>query len=341
MSRKIGDLGGELECDPFLEILQRTGNIHPNAALKAIDIIKPSVESIINTRENGEVDDLGLFRSFDFQKNETSIQMNGEASTGNSFKIKSNETSPMLLFQLIDSSVPTGAFAHSNTIEVAHQLKLVKKCNLKHYIWDVLVNTLSSTIPFLIQSLELFQNVSSKEFDTSAVIRKWLKLDSMLSATMTAQVTRRASIVQGTGMLRSFISSFPNIAPNLKLLKRCIIQNTIKCKSENGHTVTVFGAVCGLLGVSDIIVVLDMLIYMTIRDMVSAAVRLNLIGPLEGCSYTNSISNKGKELALIIINENGTNFGNLDSAHQVAPIVEVVSSDFYVLHVLSIIVIDD
>ena len=341
MSRKIGDLGGELECDPFLEILQRTGNIHPNAALKAIDIIKPSVESVMNTRENDEVDDLGLFRSFDFQKNETSIQMNGEASTGDASKIISNETSPMLLFQLIDSSVPTGAFAHSNTIEVAHQLKLVKKCNLKHHIWDVLVNTLSSTLPFLIQSLELFQNVSTKDFDTSTVIRKWLKLDSMLSTTMTAQVTRRASIVQGTGMLRSFISSFPNIAPNLKLLKRCIIQNTIKCKSENGHTVTVFGAVCGLLGVSDIIVVLDMLIYMTIRDMVSAAVRLNLIGPLEGCSFTNSICKKGKELALIIVNENCTNIGNADSAHQVAPIVEVVSSDFYVLHVLNIIIIDD
>ena len=167
----------------------------------------------------------------------------------------------------------------------------------------------------------------------SEIIQNLIELDLALSTTMTSHVMRRASFVQGSGMLRAFTASFPELSFILKPLKRQLLKKTVMTGIETGHAVTIFGAVCGLLKVADAKTTGEMFIYMTARDMVSAAIRLNLVGPLEGGFYVNELCKKGSVLSF---DKDGSGLTEIDikSAHQVAPLVEIVSPGFLIYYVL-------
>lgn len=199
-------------------------------------------------------------------------------------------TSPLILYQLVDSCVPSGGFAHSNTLEAAHQLHILKctgsswKVSLREHCFDVLVQTFTATVPFLIATCDLFrshyhaQNVKQQQEEkegsyrqsaTTAItagvqlcpqhdetiLNKFEDLDKELCATMNSHVACRASTTQGSGMLRAFSAAFPDIAPVIKLLRRRLIQMT-PCLSMSqiscyGHAATCFGSVCGLLDINN------------------------------------------------------------------------------------------
>jgi len=77
----------------------------------------------------------------------------------------------------------------------------------------------------------------------------WLSIDALMTPSMTSHVVRRASMLRGSGIFRTFSSTFPHIAPMIKLFKQNVL--SIKHKSSKqicGHAATCFGAICGLLG---------------------------------------------------------------------------------------------
>ena len=244
----------------------------------------------------------------------------------------------LLLYQLVDSCVPTGGFAHSNTLEAAHQLHLLSPqksswaASLIGHCWDVVLQTFTSVIPFAISSCQLFrrhyhasvgQNTLLSK-PSPEIIESWECIDFNLDVITTSHVANRASTLQGSGMLRAFAAAYPNIAPVTKVLKRKVLKESSKC---SGHSASCFGAVCGLLRIDEETCV-SMFLYTTARDMVNAAVRMNLVGPLEGGRITNEIC---VGIEALIKSEIGVlleldHEEIVNETHVVAPLIEILSN---------------
>lgn len=267
---------------------------------------------------------------------------------------------PLLLYQLVDSCVPSGGFAHSNTLEAAQQLYLLDQDGsgasssssrtraLYGHTWDVILQTFTSTLPFLVSACSLFrvqyanhhEGVSSVSKD---VIDQWEAIDVALRATMTSHVASRASSTQGSGMLRAFSHAFPHIAPIIKAMKRRVLRVDASLANCTGHAATCFGAVCGLLGIDEE-TCSSMFLYTCARDMVNAAIRMNLIGPLEGGYVTNQLCHGIEDLiktqlvpqltlklsASVSVSTSShpyfTNIMDISSAHQICPLIEILSN---------------
>lgn len=166
-------------------------------------------------------------------------------------------------WQLLDSILPTGGFAHSYGLEVAMQSRMVNNPeDLRSFVIQVLENTGSLLLPFVY--------CASKSPDAAA----WVKLDQLLEATLTNEVGRKASTSQGSALLRVAASVFTEVQ-SLQDLR----QTFLGSKSVSFHHAPIFGAICGLVGF-DSETTQRAYMFVTMRDVISAATRLNLIGPL-------------------------------------------------------------
>ena len=170
---------------------------------------------------------------------------------------------------------------------------------------------------------------------------------------MTSHVASRASSTQGSGMLRAFSHAFPHMALVIKAMKRRVLRVDASLANCTGHAATCFGAVCGLLGIDEETCA-SMFLYTCARDMVNAAIRMNLIGPLEGGYVTNQlcqaiedliktqlvphlrlpltldVSTSTSESAQIPtatpVSHPYMNIMDISSAHQVCPLLEILSN---------------
>ena len=222
----------------------------------------------------------------------------------------------LTLFQLIDSCAPTGGFAHSNTLETAYQLGWIStSTELQHYIWNVLLQTVTSQLPYVNAICQFI--ISSSE--DSNLVEEFCKVDAHLTSTMTSHVARRASMVQGSGMFRVFPSTFPEqLKPTIiSKLKKCILST--KNPTVCGHAATCWGCICGMLRISPE-TCMYMYLYTVTRDMINAAIRMNIIGPMEGSYLTNQLCQKLPTLLQHPLNL------SLDSVHQVAPLIDILSN---------------
>lgn len=365
LSKHIGTLDGQLDADPFMEILvsrqgasgtMKEGVVEeqPLTGIREASFDLISKSYIMNsTPENG------IFSS--------PFNADGLQSLTCSRSKAVKHVHPLTMFQLIDSCVPSGGFAHSNTLEAAYQLHLLDTSkaswtdSLYSHIWDVLLNTATSTVPFLLASCHLFRaryhsgsdnlaeslNASPLPKD-NAIIEQWVELDNLLRSTTTSHVANRSSTTQGSGMLRAFSIAFPRISPVVKALKRTTLKVHSSLADCTGHNATCFGAVCGLLGIDEE-TCCTMFLYTTARDMVNAAVRMNLIGPLEGGRLTHDLCLAVEKLVteelLNRFEREETKESNCDSeteensqhnggpevldvafAHQVCPLIEILAN---------------
>lgn len=340
LSEHIGTLDGHLDADPFLEILASKQG--------AKDTIKEENHNSENRsalhNDKFPLDLMSRSYTMNIDK-QNELKQTGFKDRNSS----SSQLNPLTLFQLIDSCVPSGGFAHSNTLETAHQLHLVNNATLFNHIWDVILNTATTNIPFLLASCNLFRkhyhNSNNFENDNNDeplqvdkdLIQQWEQLDRLLKSTTISHVAARASTTQGSGMLRAFSTAFPHISLVVKALKKSVFKVHPSLAESVGHASTCFGAVCGLLNIDDE-TCSNMFLYTTARDMVNAAVRMNLIGPLEGGKLTNEVCNAINTLVQKEIvsrfssventNECKYNASVLDVqyAHQVCPLVEILSN---------------
>ncbi|KAK7300292.1 hypothetical protein RJT34_11134 [Clitoria ternatea] len=173
---------------------------------------------------------------------------------------------PFLLWsqwQMLDSLLPTGGFAHSFGLEAAVQSHLVSDSNdLKTFIIHVLGNTGSLLLPF-VYSASISPNLEAPH-----------KLDKILDATLTNEGGRKASISQGSALMRVASAVFSEI-PSFKTMRDA----SLGLGTVSFHHAPVFGLVCVMLGF-DITCSQRAYMFITMRDVISAATRLNLIGPL-------------------------------------------------------------
>ncbi|KAK9274096.1 hypothetical protein L1049_018910 [Liquidambar formosana] len=176
-------------------------------------------------------------------------------------------------WQLLDSILPTGGFAHSFGLEAAIQARIVSGPeDLRAYVILVLENTGSLLLPFVCSAT------------MSPNLENWHKLDRMLDATLTNEVARKASIAQGSALMRLAAAVFAEV-PSLKTMR----DTSLGSGAVSFHHAPIFGLICGLLGM-DSGSSQRAYMFITMRDVISAATRLNLIGPLGAAVLQHQIA---------------------------------------------------
>lgn len=181
-----------------------------------------------------------------------------------------------LLWQLADSAFPTGGFGHSSGLEAAWQHREVRtNHDLIAFLRAALRQTRQGALPFL-------KAAHQQE-------RALPDIDWMCDAFMSNHVSNRASRAQGQALLASSAQSFGSDA--LKKLRAVVLADGLP-----GHLAPVFGSVTARLEIhlGD---AMSLFVFMQLRGLVSAAVRLGIVGPLEGQGIQHRLGSAAEQAA--------------------------------------------
>jgi urease accessory protein len=163
-------------------------------------------------------------------------------------------------WQLLDSAFPTGGFAHSGGVEAAWQAGWLKQGEgLETFLGDFLEQLASGSLPFV--------NAAASGEDVGL-------LDAHLDSFLSSHIANRASRVQGM----AFVATVEQVLGRREIAE---LRNSLLRGETPGHHAVMFGAVMRVLGTGPRDA-LKMFAFMSLRGAVSAAVRLGIVGPLEG-----------------------------------------------------------
>jgi len=193
---------------------------------------------------------------------------------------------------LADSALPTGSFAHSSGLEAAHQLVLLG--DVSDFIQTATKSTLQMSTPFVVKchrfvTAAISNELTENEATLEEVIQSWAQLDHQVHTLMvTNSPACRSSLDQGRNLLRVAMKwmeaeSFNDTSDDLHANRRIELLQGLQVRTDAtehaGHLSCVFGAVTALLNIPEP-EACHLLAFCVARDIVSAAVRLNLLGPL-------------------------------------------------------------
>jgi len=164
------------------------------------------------------------------------------------------------VWQLIDSSYPSGGFAHSSGLEASVQHGHVSDgAGVRAFAGQALAHCGRSALP-------LVTAAHHRPGDLA-------ELDSLSDVFLSNPVANRASRAQGRALLTSVARSFRSaqVAP---------LDASIRSDRMAGHYAPLFGRIFNLLHV-DIVDTQRAFLFVSARGVSSAAVRLGLIGAYE------------------------------------------------------------
>jgi urease accessory protein len=170
------------------------------------------------------------------------------------------------VFQLVDSAFPTGGFAHSAGLEAAaHFGQTRTAAQFDAYVETHVWNTGHIALPF----------VAAAHDDAGAVWR----LDAHVDALLTNHIANAASRTQG----RAFIATCERVFDDADLAP---LAAPARARKAASHLAPLFGATLGALGVERD-EALAIFLHLALRGVVSAGVRLGVVGPLEAQRLTS------------------------------------------------------
>jgi urease accessory protein len=218
--------------------------------------------------------------SFDASSNGLSV---GEATSGAVEATALPKPSDWLLWQLTDSAFPTGGFAHSSGLEAAWQHGEARnRDELVSLIEASLQQLGHAALPLVTAAFDLPEQIS--------------EVDHLCDAFTTNHVANRASRVQGRAMLsgverifqeRGVYASSPSIGHSHL--------NRTEVRTPFFHFAPVFGVCMCRLGVPREITI-RMFFFNHLRSVFAAAVRLNIVGPMEAQMFQHRLSSKAEEI---------------------------------------------
>ncbi|GBG66858.1 hypothetical protein CBR_g70735 [Chara braunii] len=223
------------------------------------------------------------------------------------------------LWQLLDSLLPVGGFTNSYGLEASSQAGLIQTtADLEEFCLDNLESAGAMFLPFVVAAgrgwwespggnLQGPGQSKGEEPGTyfSDAVKTWAEVDQLMDAYLTNHVGRRASCSQGCALLRLVSSTFPELVELKEMRRMCRggvgrmeashDQSVGANQAASGHHAAAFGALCAALGVKRRVAQRAFL-FMTLRDILSAATRLNLVGPLEAAGLQHKLSKPAEKV---------------------------------------------
>ena len=166
--------------------------------------------------------------------------------------------SDWLAWQVVDSAFPTGLFAHSWGLEAMWQHgEIDDVAALRRFTEDALVQAGRAVLPLV-----------NAAFDEPAALEQ---LDMLADAFLTNAVANRASRIQGRTLVATAARVWPSDA--FTMLRA-------RADSTRAHVAPLTGATFCVLGLSRE-TTQQIVLYSTVRGVLSAAVRLGIAGSYE------------------------------------------------------------
>ncbi len=212
-------------------------------------------------------------------------------------------TADWLLWQLADSAFPTGGFAHSLGLEAAWQHGEVRnRTDLVSFIEAGLQQLGHAALPFV-----------TAAFDEP---EKLGEFDQLCDVFTTNHVANRASRAQGRAFLTAVERIFVERRPPARPDGETIPQHAGSETDAPNHFAPVFGALMRELNVAKQ-TALRLFFFNQLRSVLAAAVRLNIIGPMEAQMLQQRAVAKAEEI--IVRCESLT----LDDLAQTSPLLDL------------------
>ncbi len=194
------------------------------------------------------------------------------------------------IVMLADSGLPTGSFAHSAGLEAAAQLGMIRREeDVRNFVEAATRSSIQLLAPFLIAGLRIAQDQSQDGSVMDSIEDRWERLHRECQAVMVSnQPACSASLDQGKSLMR-VASQWLSGAQESSLSAG--IDTEILKHLKNGsspHIAPALGVIGGVLGLDEI-QVCRLFAYCMARDLVSAAVRLSLVGPLASVPLLHNV----------------------------------------------------
>ncbi|MDD5141085.1 MAG: urease accessory UreF family protein [Verrucomicrobiales bacterium] len=213
-------------------------------------------------------------------------------------------SSDWLLWQLADSAFPTGGFAHSLGLEAAWQHGEVRnRTELVSFIEAILQQLGHTALPFVTAAFDAPEKLG--------------EFDQLCDAFTTNHVANRASRAQG----RAFMTAVERIFTERGVHAASPSNSNSELKRPEGrapfaHFAPVFGALLRELKVPRL-TALRLFFFNQLRSVLAAAVRLNIIGPMEAQILQQRAAAKAEEI--LVHCESLT----LDDLAQTSPLLDI------------------
>ena len=198
---------------------------------------------------------------------------------------------PWTFWQFIDSSFPTGGFAHSGGLEAARQHgEVTGRAGLEGWIEASLAQLAHAALPWVC--------AAHREPERLADI------DALCEAFLSNHVANRGSRLQGRALWSAVERGFGAV----------VIEGL--ALPEFSHGAPVFGALCARMGFDEAMSARGH-VFVQLRGWIAAAVRLNIVGPMAGQAVQASMASRAEE---------ATRLGMrvpVDAAAQTAPMLDL------------------